>query len=352
METGGKVHPWLRCRDARPTHRRVSRWDGVPVLVTGAQGFIGAHVAERLLDEGAEVVAPRRDVAPESRFRTDGVDERCRLVQLDITDYAELIRVLHEYRVRAVFHLASQSIVEVAERAPYSTWESNVRGTWTVLEACRAAREVGEEIERIVVSSSARAYGLARAEPYREDEPVAPVHPYAVSKATADMIARSYASTHDLPVAVTRMVNIYGAGDLAYTRLIPGACRALVEGDRPALRSDGTPEREALYVDDAVDAYLAVAASLDDPANGGRAWNAGSGEVLPVIDVIRRLIAIAGSDVEPKIEGDPIDGLDRQAVDSTRIREELGWSPRWDLDRGLAATYQWYVRASERDGAA
>lgn len=319
----------------------MSRWDGVPVLVTGAQGFIGAHVAERLLDEGATVVAPRRDVAPESRFRTEGIDERCKLVQLDLADYAELLRVLHEHRVRAVFHLASQSIVEIAERAPYSTWEANVRGTWTVLEACRAAREVGEEIERIVVSSSARAYGPSRAEPYREEEPVEPVHPYAVSKAAADMISRSYAHNHDLPVAVTRMVNIYGPGDLAWTRLVPGACRALVEGKPPVLRSDGTPERESLYVDDAVDAYLAVADSLDDPANSGRAWNAGSGDAEPVIDIVNRLIQVSGQDVGIKVEGDPIDGLDRQAVDSTRLREELGWAPRTDVD-GLARTYGWY----------
>lgn len=314
----------------------------MPVLVTGAQGFVGSWVAERLLAEGARVIAPRRDVAAESRFRTEGLEERCDLVQVDIADYAEVLRVLHEYRVRAVFHLASQSIAEAAERAPYPTWEANVRGTWTVLEACRAAREVGEEIDRIVVSSSARAYGQSRAEPYREDEPVAPTHPYAVSKATADLIARSYAVTHELPVAVTRMANVYGGGDLAFTRLVPGACRALVKGNRPELRSDGTPERESLYVEDAVDAYLAVAESLDDPATIGRAWNAGSGEVLPVIEVVRRLIAIAGSDVEPDPKGNPIDGLDRQAVDSTRIREELGWAPRWSLDEGLAATWDWY----------
>jgi CDP-glucose 4,6-dehydratase len=317
-------------------------WKGVPVLVTGAQGFVGSWLAERLLAEGARVIAPRRDVAAESRFRTDGIEERCDLVQLDVADYAELLRVLHEYRVRAVFHLASQSVAEVAERSPYPTWEANVRGTWTVLEACRAAREVGEEIDRIVVSSSARAYGGPRAEPYREDEPLMPSHPYAVSKAAADMIARSYAATHGLPVAITRMASVYGGGDLAFTRLVPGACRALADGDRPELRSDGTPEREPLYVEDAVDAYLAVAESLDDPATCGRAWNAGGGEVVPVIDVVRRLIAIAGAGVEPDPKGEPAEDLDRQAVDSTAIRTELGWQPRHSLDDGLRATWDWY----------
>jgi CDP-glucose 4,6-dehydratase len=317
-------------------------WKDVPVLVTGAQGFVGSWLAERLLAEGARVIAPRRDVSPQSRFRTDGVEERCDLVQLDIADYAELLRVLHEYRVGAVFHLASQSIAEVAERSPYPTWEANVRGTWTVLEACRAAREVGEEIDRVVVSSSALAYGIPGDRPAREDDPLEPIHPYAVSKAAADMIARSYAATHALPVAVTRMANVYGGGDLAFSRLVPDACRALVNGHRPALRSDGTPEREVLYVEDAVEAYLAIAASLDDAANIGRVWNAGGGEAPPVIEVVKRLIAISGQDVEPEIQGEPREGRDRRALDSTAIRDELGWAPAWDLDRGLAKTYEWY----------
>jgi CDP-glucose 4,6-dehydratase len=310
-------------------------WDGSAVLVTGAQGFVGSWLAERLLAEGARVIVPRRDVAPDSRFRTAGIEERCDLVQLDIADYPALLRVLHEYRVRAVFHLASQSIADVAARSPYPTWEANVRGTYTVIEACRAAREVGEGIDRIVVASSLHAYGPAGDRPFSEDDPLRPVHPYAVSKAAADSIARSYAATHDLPVAVVRMANVYGGGDLSWSRLVPDACRALVNGDRPVLRSDGTPERELLYVEDAVSAYLAVA---DHPG----VWNVGPGEPAPVIDVVRRLIRTAGLDLEPDVQGAPAAGPDRQALDSTKIRNELGWQPQWDLDRGLAATYEWY----------
>ena len=318
------------------------RWEGRPVLVTGAQGFIGAWLAERLLAEGARVIAPRRDVAAGSRFRADGIDERCDLVQLDIADYAGLLRVLHEYRVRAVFHLASQSIADVARRSPYPTWEANVRGAYTVLEACRAAREVGEEIERIVVASSIQAYGPPLERPFREDDPLRPLDPYAVSKAAADTIARSYAATHELPVAVLRLANVYGGGDLSFSRLVPDACRTLASGERPVLRSDGSPERELVYVEDAVAAYLAVAASLDDPARAGRAWNAGGGEAVPVIEVVRRLIRAAGARVEPDVRGEPSGRLDRQTLDSTAIRSELGWEPAWDLDRGLAATYAWY----------
>lgn len=320
------------------------RWDGVPVLVTGAQGFVGSWLAQRLLDAGARVVAPRRDTPAESRFRADGIEDGCDLVQADITDYRDVVRVLHEYRIRAIFHLAAQSITAVASRSPYSTWESNLRGTYTLMEAARAAREVGERIERVVVSSSVLAYGDSAAEPWREDDPLEPVAPYAVSKAAADLIARSYARSYDLPVAVVRMANVYGGGDLNFSRLVPDACRALVAGERPVLRSDGTPLREPIYVDDGVTAYLAVAESLDDESLRGRAWNAGAGEAVPVLEVVERLIRASGRDVEPDVRGepDPSAGPNRQQLDSTAIRDELGWAPAWDLDRGLAATYEWY----------
>jgi CDP-glucose 4,6-dehydratase len=318
------------------------RFDGVPVLVTGAQGFVGSWLAERLLEEGARVVVPRRDSRAESRFRSEGVEERCDVVEADVTDYEALLRVLHEYRVRAVFHLAGQSIAGVAGRSPYSTWDSNLRGTYTTLEACRAAREVGEGIDRVVVASSVLAYGGAEP-PWREDAPLEPVAPYGASKAAADLIARSYARTFELPVAVTRMANVYGGGDLEFSRLVPDACRALVAGDRPVLRSDGTPVREFLYVEDAVEAYLTVAASLDEPGLRGRAWNVGGGEAVPVVEVVRRLIRASGTDVEADVRGEPSGRPDREELDSSAIRRELGFEPAWKLGRGLEATYAWYA---------
>ncbi|MEA2308240.1 MAG: hypothetical protein QOI65_526 [Thermoleophilaceae bacterium] len=317
------------------------RFDGVPVLVTGAQGFVGSWLTERLLAEGARLAVPRRDAKADSRFRAEGIEEHCDVVDADITDYEALVRVLHEYRVRAVFHLAGQSVTGVAGRSPYSTWESNVRGTYTVLEACRAAREVGETIERIVVSSSILAYAGSEP-PWSEDDPLAATAPYGASKAAADLLARSYAHSFGLPVAITRMANVYGGGDLEWTRLIPDACRAIAGGERPILRSDGSPVREFLYVEDAVEAYLAVAASLDDPDARGRAWNAGGGEPVPVLDVVERLVRVSGRDLTPDVKGDPAERPDRQEVDSTAIRRELGWGPAWGLDRGLAATYRWY----------
>lgn len=254
--------------------------------------------------------------------------------------------MLAEHRPRTIFHLAAQTQVGVANRDPLATWETNIRGTYMLLEA---VREYGAA-EAVVVASSDKAYGAHDELPYREDFALKPAYPYDVSKAATDMIARSYAATYGLPVAVTRLANVYGPGDVNWARLIPDTARALVRGERPVIRSDGTPERDYLYVEDAAGAYLAVADSLADPAHHGRAWNAGSGEPVPVLDVVRRLIEISGRDVEPDIQGTgvPHGEIDRQYLDSTAIREELGWTPKWDLDSGLRAAWDWYQRAIAR----
>jgi CDP-glucose 4,6-dehydratase len=315
-------------------------------LVTGAQGFVGAWLAERLLDDGARVVVPRRDEPADSRFRSEGVEARCDVVLCDLTDLDAVLRVLSEYEVERVFHLAAQTIVGTANRAPLPTFEANVRGTWTLLEACR----LGGGVRAVVVASSDKAYGSHDELPYREDTPLRPVWPYDVSKAAADMIARSYAATWGLPVAVTRLANVYGPGDLNWSRIVPDTCRALARGERPVVRSDGTPERDYLHVDDAVEAYLAVAASLEREELRGRAWNAGNDSPLPVIEMVLRLISISGRDLEPDVRGTgtPHGEIDRQYLDSTAIRSELGWAPRVELGEGLRRTWDWYA---ERLGA-
>jgi CDP-glucose 4,6-dehydratase len=286
------------------------------------------------------VVALRRDFDPASRFRREGIEDRCTIAMADLGDPDALLRVLNEHEVSEVFHLAAQTIVGTANRSPLGTWESNVRGTWCLLEACRTLGSV----RRIVVASSDKAYGSHEELPYREDFPLKPVFPYDVSKAAVDLIARSYASTYGLPVAVTRLANVYGPGDLNWSRVVPDSARALARGERPVIRSDGTPERDYLYVDDAADAYLAIAASLDRPELSGRAWNAGWGRPVPVIDVVRTLISVSGVDVEPDVRGEgvPPGEIDRQYLDPSAIREELGWAPRWELERGLRASWEWY----------
>jgi CDP-glucose 4,6-dehydratase len=330
--------------------KRAADWfAGQVVLVTGAQGFIGAWLAERLLDLGAEVVVPQRDVPAGSRFHADGIDCRCQLVRADITDYQAMLRILLEHRVSAVFHLAAQAIVSIANAAPLSTFEANIRGTYTLLEACRMASTDGVQIERIVIASSDKAYGEADL-PYREGGPLLPRYPYDVSKACADLLARSFAATFGMPIAVTRLANVYGGGDFNLGRIVPDTVRALLHGARPVLRSDGTPERDFMYVQDAVSAYLAVASSLEHRELHGRAWNAGSGRSYPVLQVVQELVAISGRDLEPEIRGSgtPPGEIDRQLLDSRAIREELGWQPIWDLKRGLQATYRWYERWGEQ----
>ncbi|CAA9512452.1 MAG: UDP-glucose 4-epimerase [uncultured Solirubrobacterales bacterium] len=320
------------------------RYAGSVALVTGGQGFIGSHLVERLLVEGARVVVPRRDVPARSYFRLAGLERRCDLADLDLLDAAAVLRVLNEHEVEHVFHLAAQAIVAVANRSPASTFESNVRATWNLLEACRDLGERGPLA--IVVASSDKAYGAQDELPYREDMPLRAVHPYDVSKACADLVARSYAHSFALPVAVTRLANVYGPGDLSFSRLVPDTARTLVRGERPVVRSDGTPLRDFLHVEDAVAAYLAVADSLATrPELRGRAWNAGADAPVAVLDLVRRLIFASGRSVEPDVRGRgvPSGEIDRQWLDSSAIRAQLGWAPSRELDEGLVETYAWYA---------
>ena len=322
----------------------------MPVLVTGAQGFIGSWLSERLLDEGAKVVTLLRDVEPASHFVQSGVAERCVQVRGDLTEYDTLTRALNEHGIRAVFHLAAQTLVGIASRSPLSTFETNIRGTYMLLEACRGLGVVGDPVERIVVASSDKAYGRHEQLPYTEDFELKPLYPYDVSKAATDMLARSYAATYGMPTAVTRLANVYGGGDPNQSRIVPDTVAALLDGKPPVIRSDGSPERDYLYIEDAVSAYLAIAESLDDRANWGRAWNAGHGTAVSVRDLVGRLIRLSGVDVEPDIQGKgtPHAEIDRQFLDSTAIKRDLGWEPRWSLDDGLDATWRWYSEAGSR----
>ncbi|MGB2694180.1 MAG: GDP-mannose 4,6-dehydratase [Dehalococcoidia bacterium] len=321
-------------------------WHRRQVLLTGAQGFIGSWLAEALLDGGAEVTAVIRDEPAKSRFEIVGLRDRCRLVQGGLDDTRVLQRVANENSIDTVFHLAAQTIVGTANRSPLSTFETNIRGTYNMLEACRLTATV----QRVVVASSDKAYGRHEQLPYREDAALEPQFPYDVSKAAADMIARSYFTTYELPIAVTRFANVYGGGDFNFSRIVPDTVRSLLEDRAPLLRSDGSPERDFIYMEDAVAAYLAIAENLASKHVAGQAFNAGAGEAVPVREIVERLIAVSGRDVEPDIRGtgNPAGEIDRQYLDSTRIRETLGWAPQWSLDDGLAETYSWYERNLER----
>jgi CDP-glucose 4,6-dehydratase len=238
-----------------------------------------------------------------------------------------------------VFHLAAQTIVGTANRSPLSTFETNVQGTWIVLEACRL-----HGVGRAVVASSDKAYGAQETLPYREDQPLLARYPYDVSKAAADLIARSYWSTFGLPVAVTRFANLYGGAETNVSRLVPEAVCAALAGRAPVLRSDGSPERDFLYVEDAARAYLAIWDALGRGEGQGEAFNAGGGAAHRVGDVVSLICRLAGSSVEPEIrgEGAPHGEIDRQWLDYTKLRELTGWEPQVSLEEGLQRTIDWY----------
>jgi CDP-glucose 4,6-dehydratase len=288
------------------------------------------------------VVVLRRDRPAHSLLVIEDGEARCSVADGDLSDHHSLLRILNEYGVTTVFHLAAQAIVAVANRSPLSTFETNIRGTYNLLEAARLAPTV----ERVVVASSDKAYGRHEDLPYREDAKLQPTFPYDTSKAAADLVSRSYAETYGLAVAVTRLANVYGGGDFNFSRLVPETARAVLAGERPVIRSDGSPERDFIYAADAVDAYLAIADGLRDPANAGLAFNAGAGRPWPVLEVVRAMLDAAGSELEPDIRGEgvPAGEIDRQYLDSTLIEERLGWTPSWSLHDGMRATWEWYER--------
>lgn len=312
---------------------------GRSVLVTGAYGLLGSWMTKALLARGARPVVLRRDRVVASALALEGTEASVDVVRGDITDGPLMERVLNEYEVDTVFHLAAQTIVGIANRSPLSTFETNIRGTWLLLEACRTTG-----VKHVVVAASDKAYGIHEELPYREDFALQPRYPYDVSKAATDMIARSYWYTYELPVAVTRFANLFGGGDLNLSRLVPESALAALEGRSPVIRSDGTLQRDFLYVEDAVEAYLAIAGLLEQGKGAGEAFNAGGDQPHSVLELVELICKVAGTDVEPDIRGTgtPPGEITRQWVDSTKLRQQSGWAPQVSLQDGLARTVDWY----------
>ena len=314
-------------------------WQDRRVGVTGAQGFLGSHVTAMLVELGAEVTAITRDDVPPTPI-TVGWSGRVTDVRGDIADQALVERAFGEYGVTTVLHLAAQTQVGVANRNPVSTFESNVRGTWTVLEACRRSPRV----EQVVVASSDKAYGEQAALPYTEDLPLTPRHPYDVSKACADLIASSYHSAFALPVAITRCGNLYGPGDTNWDRLVPGTVRDLLRGRRPVVRSDGTPTRDYLHVTDGAAAILLVAEAMTrEQGVVGEAFNFSTETPMSVLEVVRAVGAETGRpDLDPDVRNDAHNEIPDQFLSAEKARRVLSWKPRYAMDEGLADTVAWY----------
>jgi CDP-glucose 4,6-dehydratase len=309
------------------------------VFVTGAYGLLGGWLVKALLARDARVTVLKRDAVAASALVLEQIEPRVNVVRGDVCDAPLLERALAEYEIDTVFHLAAQAIVGVGNASPVSTFETNIRGTWALLDACRRLR-----VPRVIVASSDKAYGAHDELPYREEFALRPRYPYEASKAAADLLARSYWHAFGLPVAVTRCANLYGGGDLNLSRLVPEAALAAIEGRPPVIRSDGTAQRDFLYVEDAVEAYLAICGLLDDGRGAGEAYNAGGQKPYTVLEVAELICRLAGTGVEPDVRGrgTPAGEITAQWMDSTKLREAAGWKPRVGLGEGLERTLDWY----------
>lgn len=313
-------------------------WRHRPVAVTGGTGFLGSHLVGLLVELDAEVVVLVRDEVPPSPVSAAWQGKVTR-VDGAVEDQAVVERMLGEYAVTTVFHLAAQTQVRVANRTPISTFEANVRGTWSLLEAARRTPTV----EAVVTASSDKAYGEQPVLPYDEEMPLRPVHPYDVSKACADLLAHSYAATWQVPVTVTRCGNFYGPGDTNWDRLVPGTVRSVLEGRRPEIRSDGTPTRDYLYVVDGALAYLRLAEALTkDRSLAGQTFNFSNERPLSVMELTELIQKAAGTSLETIILNETSSEIQNQWLSAAKSREVLGWSPAYDLDEALHITVAWY----------
>ena len=317
---------------------------GLRALVTGGRGFAGSWLAKALLEAGSQVTSLDRDGDSPSGLELQGIAAEVNDTVGELRDQELVAKLLRDNAIDSVFHLAAQAIVGDANASPIPTFQTNIEGTWVVLEACR---ETG--VERVVVASSDKAYGPHEQLPYTEDSALQPVFPYDVSKASADLVARSYWHTYGLPVAVTRFANLYGGGDRNFSRLIPETVTAVLDGRQPIIRSDGSPERDFLYAEDAARAYLEIAAALGSGEAAGEAFNAGWTRPHAVREVVDLICELGPNDVQADYRGDgnPNGEIDRQYLDSTKIRERIGWEPAVDLREGIIRTIEWYTAYPE-----
>jgi CDP-glucose 4,6-dehydratase len=314
-------------------------WRDRPTLVTGGTGLVGGWVVRRLLRAGADVVCLVRDWVPESELVRGGPLQQVKTVRGDVRDQALLERVCGEYEIDSVIHLAAQTLVPVANRNPVATFESNIAGTWALLEACRRSPKV----KQVVVASSDKAYGDAERLPYDETTPLQGRHPYDVSKSCSDLIAQSYATTYGLPVAITRCGNFYGPGDLNWNRIVPGTIRSVLRGERPVIRSDGTHVRDYFYVEDGAAAYLLLAEKLAaDPALRGEAFNFSNETQVTVLELVQKLLDSLGARVVPDVRNEASNEIRHQSLSAAKARTRLGWRPLFTLDEGLHKTVSWY----------
>ncbi len=317
-----------------------SIWKDRQVLVTGATGIVGSWLCKRLVAERANVVVLVRDWDPQSEFIRAGTIQDCCVVQGALEDYASLERAISEQEVDTIIHLGAQALVGVALRSPLATFEANIRGTYNLLDAARVHRDL---VKRFVVASSDKAYGDSDLLPYTEDMPLNGRHPYDVSKSCTDLLALTYAETYGLPVSIARCGNIYGGGDLHWSRIVPGTIRAVLENRPPVLRSDGSNIRDYIFVDDVVDAYLCLAEKCGSDGVRGEAFNFSPQSRINVLEITQAILRLMDrEDLFPIIQANAKAEIQDQYLDSSKAKERLDWSPSCDLEAGLRKTIPWY----------
>lgn len=316
-------------------------WKDRPTFVTGGTGLVGGWLVRRLVDAGADVTCLVRDWVPRSMLLDEGDLARVNIVRGDVRDQALLERAIGEYEIDTVIHLAAQTIVGIANRNPVSTLETNVAGTWALLEACRRSPRV----RQIVLASSDKAYGDQPDLPYDESTPLQGRHPYDVSKSCSDLIGQMYATSFGLPVTITRCGNFFGGGDLNWNRLVPGTIRSVLRGERPVIRSDGQYIRDYFYVEDGADAYMTLAEALaGDRSLAGSAFNFSNEAQVSVLELVARILRLMDSTLEPDVRNEATGEIRLQYLSAALARERLGWAPRFTLDEGLTRTIAWYRR--------
>ena len=314
-------------------------WQDRPTLVTGATGLLGSWLTARLVAAGADVVALVRDWVPQSDLVRAKIVDQVKVVRGDVRDQPLLERALGEYEIDTVFHLAAQTIVGIANRNPISTFETNIGGTWSLLEACRRSPNV----KQIVLASSDKAYGDQAELPYSEAMPLQGQHPYDVSKSCADLLAHTYAATYQLPAAITRCGNFYGGGDLNWNRIVPGTIRSILRGQRPVIRSDGNFVRDYFYVEDGAAAYMLLAEKLAvHPELRGEAFNFSNELQITVLELTQRILKLMQSALTPDIRNEASHEIRHQYLSAAKAHHVLGWLPLFTLEQGLELTIRWY----------
>lgn len=324
----------------------MSFWIDRPVLVTGATGLVGSWLVKSLLSVNANIICLVRDWIPQSELVQSNILETVNVVRGDVRDQALLERILGEFEVDTVIHLAAQTIVTIANRNPVSTFESNIAGTWRLLEACR----LSPAVKQIVIASSDKAYGDQIILPYDEKTPLQGQHPYDVSKSCADLLSQSYAKTFNLPVAITRCGNFYGGGDLNWNRIIPGTIRSVIRNQKPIIRSDGNFIRDYFYVEDGAAAYMTLAEKMyENPEIQGEAFNFSNELQISVIELVEKILTLMGSSLRPIILNEATDEIRNQYLSAEKARTILNWKPLFTFDEGLQRTIQWYRKNLNND---